>query len=213
MTVGKRPKRSKDGPPSWFVFLLGVALVFGLYYLWVGLRDFVQTGGQGIAEATERSEIIHTATAEVAQNLQRPSLTPAPSRTPIPECQDFVVSVPNAIVRDQPTTNGAIVTSYFEGTHVCVIGREPESEWYLIDENPDTRRLNAAYMHESVIQAVNPTPTPSDTFTPLPSVTPLPSLSPTPSVTPSPTPTRDPSITDTPTPTFTPSITPVMQSA
>jgi hypothetical protein len=206
VSLSKRPKRG-SGFPGWLVFLLGATLVFGLYYLWVGMRGFFQTGGLGIAEATERSSIISTATAEVVQQSQRPSSTPRPTTTPIPECQDFEVSVPNAIVRAAPSTNSEIVTSLNEGATVCVIEHLPDSEWYLIDTNPDTRRLNSAYMHESVIRAINPTLTPTQTLTPMPTVTPMPTLSPTVSPTPEPTATRDPRITDTPTPTVTPSPT------
>lgn len=220
MSLGTRPNRRPDrrygggkgGPPPWLIFLLGVALVFGLYYLWLGVRDFMETGGLGIVEATERAVIVETATAAVAPDLQRNSVTPRPSNTPIPECADFIVSVPSAIVRAQPSTSAPIVDSFPQGTIVCVISRAPESEWYLIDSNPETRRLNAAYMHESVIEAVNPTPTPSNTFTPNPTVTPLPTNSPTTSPSPAPTATRDPRITDTPTPTLTPSPTEALQN-
>jgi hypothetical protein len=212
VSLSKRPSHKDDGPPTWLVFLLGIAVVFGMYYLWLGARDFFQSGGLGISEATERAEIISTATAERVQQLSVPSSTPRPSNTPIPECLDFAVSVPNAIVREAPNTTAPIATSLFEGTIVCVIGREPDSEWYLIDSNPKTRRLNPAYMHETVIEAVNPTLTPTETFTPLPSVTPAPTLSPTISPSPAPTVTRDPQITETPTPSFTPSPTEPLQS-
>ncbi len=30
-----------SGPPAWIVFLAGVALIFGLYYVWLGVRDFL----------------------------------------------------------------------------------------------------------------------------------------------------------------------------
>ena len=197
--------QQNNGPPTWFVLMVGIALVFALYYLWTGFRDYVSSGGLGIREATEQAEVVATATAE--RFIQQRDLpTPRPTATPIPECKDFRVTVSNAIVREQPTTNAGIVTSYFENDIVCVIEREGETEWYLIDTEPRTRRVNAAYMHESIIQAVNPTPTPTQTVTPAPTVTPVPTD--TPSITPSPrpSPTRDPNATDTstPTPTRTP---------
>jgi hypothetical protein len=201
------------------VFLVAVALVFGIYYLWMGVRDFLYTGGLGIAEATERAVIISTATAEQVQQFQFSQATPRPTSTPIPPCQDFIVSVPSAIVRERASTNAPIITSLPQGTSVCVIGREGDSEWYLIDSNSQTRRLEAAYMHQTVIEAVNPTLTPSQTFTPLPTVTPAPTLSATPSPTITPNPTRDPRVTETPsptstaTPTLTPSATTPLQSA
>jgi hypothetical protein len=209
MAFGKQ----SSGPPAWFIFLLGIAIVFGLFYLYSGLRDYIQSGGLGIAEATERAVIINTATAERIQQFSASSLTPRPTFTPIPDCQDFIVIVPNAIVRERPTTGSPIVTSYFENTVVCVIGRESDSEWYLIDQNPGTRRVDPGYMHEDIIQAANPTATPTVTFTPAPTVTSLPTSTPT--VTPSPVPTEtlDPNATDTSTPTITPTATLGFESA
>ena len=212
----RRPKTG-GGPPTWFVFLVGVALVFGVYYLVQGVQNFFRSGGQGVVEATERAGVVSSATAARVTQFQvgGDDSTPFPSRTPVPECQNFVVSVPNAIVRDAPSSGGALLGSMLEGEEVCVLGREPETEWYAIDQTPGTRRLDIAYMHETVIRAVNPTPTPSRTPTALATVTPLPTLSPT--RTPSPQPTQpsatpNPALTATPqataTPTETPTVTP-----
>lgn len=197
-----------SGPPAWLVFLIATAFAFGGYYLYLGARNFLRTGGLGVIEATEQAEIVATATAErVIANLNR---TPMPSSTPLPECQDFIVSVPSAIVREAPNTNAAIVTAFDQGTTICVIDRDSvNTEWFLIDSNPETRRYEYAYMHESIIQAVNPTPTITPTTTPPPTVTQTPSLTPTISPTPRPTLTPDPNATDTPTPTVTPSVTPL----
>jgi hypothetical protein len=216
---GRRPAAS-SGPPAWLVFLVGAALVFGLFYLWQGLQNFIRTGGQGVAEATQRAQVVSSATAVRVTRMESGSqVTPRPSNTPIPECKDFVVNVPNAIVRDAPASSGAIVTSINEGEVVCVLEHLADSEWYVIDRTPGTRRLDLAYMHETVIRAVNPTLTPSITPTPLPTVTPMPSptrtLTPTPAPTQRPTATRDLDITltPTPTPTITPSPTLFRQSA
>ncbi len=220
MTFGRRPppsrpRRGGGGPPAWLIFLVAIALVFGVYYLWLGAQNFLRTGGQGVVEATERANIVATATAESV--LPTRELTPILSPTPIPECEPFVVIVPNARVRQSPSENSPIIDSYFENDEVCVLGRAaPDSEWYTIDQNPTTRRLELAYMHESVIQAVNPTPTPSSTPTPLPTVTATPSLTltpVTPTLTPHPTQTPNPATPDTPTPTWTPSPTQPLQSA
>ncbi len=201
-------RRGSAGPPAWLIFIIAVALVFGAYYLWTGFQNYLRTGGLGVVEATERANLIATSTADRMASV--PSLTPRPSFTPVPECQNFIVSVPSAIVREAPTSNGAIVTSLSQGTTVCVLGQDEGSEWYTIDNNPETRRLELAYMHETVIEAVNPTPTITRTPTPLPTVTTLPSL--TPSITPSPAPTAtiDPDATDTPSPTPTPTETPTL---
>jgi hypothetical protein len=217
MTFRSRPRRppqgSRSGPPTWFVFLIGVALVFGVYYLWLGVQNYFQSGGLGIEESTQQAVIVASATAERIFEATA-AATPRPTVTPIPECQDFVVTAPSAIVRETPTMRGAIVTSYSEGTVVCVLGRPEEgSEWYTIDTNEQSRRIELAYMHESIILAVNPTPTPSRT--PTPSITPSPTLPPTITITPSPPPTatRVPGITNTPTPTASPTPTQSVQSA
>lgn len=203
--------KGASGVPAWLVFVVAIAIVFAVYYLWVGVQNYLRTGGLGVVEATRQAELIVTATAERVQSI--PSLTPVPSFTPVPPCQDFVVSVPSAIVRDQPNPRAAIVTALAAGETVCVLGREGSSEWYAIDSNPRTRRLELVYMHETVIEAVNPTPTPSRTPTPLPTVTPLPSATPTLSPEPQPTATPDLAATDTHTPTLTPTPTEAVQSA
>jgi hypothetical protein len=205
------PQRERSGPPAWLVFLVGVALVFGSYYLWLGLQSYLRTGGLGVVEATEQAVIVASATAERIL-VATSAVTPRPTLTPIPECLDFVVTAENAIVREGPSPGAAIRTSYFEGAVVCVLGRASEdSEWYVIDMNEQSRRVDPAYMHESVIRALNPTLTPTRTLTPTLPPTPLPTITATPS--PRPTDTRIPGITDTPTPTVSPSPTLPVQSA
>lgn len=195
----------RSAQPAWLVFLIAIALVFGAYYLWQGMRNYLSTGGLGVIETTEQAEIRATATAN--QIASKPSPTLLPTFTPIPDCKEFIVSVPSAIVRERASTNSPIVTSWPEGTKVCVIDRAPDNaEWYVVDGDPRTRRIEFAYMHESVIQATNPTPTPSDTPTPLATVTPVPSDTPSRTPTPVPTATLNPNATDTP--TVTPSLTP-----
>ena len=208
----------RSSQPAWLVFLIAIALVFGAYYLWQGLQNYLRTGGLGVIEATEQAEIQATATAN--QIVANPSATLRPTFTPIPDCKEFAVSVPNAIVRERASTNSPIVTSWGEGTLVCMVDRAAEdTTWYLVDGDPRTRRIEFAYMHESVIEAVNPTPTPSDTPTPLPTVTPVPTDTPSATPTTAPTATFDPAATDTPTltpsdtPTNTPTPTTSFQSA
>ena len=207
-------RHSRSGPPALLVFLLAVALVFGVYYVWQGVQTFLRTGGLGVVEATQRAEDVSTATAQGFTPRAAFAATLLPTSTDVPPCQDFRVSVPAGIVREGPSTGSAVVTQFREGEIVCVLGREAGSEWYSIDLNPSTRRIELAYMHESIIEAVNPTPTPSDTLTPSNTVSPPPTVTRTPTipptVTPSPLPsyTRDPRWTNTPLPTLTPSPAP-----
>lgn len=193
MTLGRRPtnRRGRDGLPAWLIFLVGIALVFGLYYVWLGIQSFLRSGGRGIIESTRSAAIVSTATAAF---IETGIPTVKPTTTPFPPCEPFYVIVPNARVRAAPSDSGAILTSFFMNDPVCVEGKvAPDSEWYIIDWKPETRRVDIAYMHESVIAAKNPTPTPTRSPTPPPSVTPAPSL----------TPSRTPKVTITVTPEAT----------
>lgn len=189
----------RTGPPTWFIFLVGIAIVFGVYYLWLGVRNFMASG-MTVVESTRQAIELSTVTAERIEELETFAPTPLPTHTPVPSCQDFVVDVPSAIVRELPTTNSAIVDTRSQNDTVCVIAKEPDSEWYVLDENPLTRRLEPVYMHEDIIRALNPTLTPSMTFTPAPTVTNTSTF----------TPSNTPQITDTatPNPNITPSNTP-----
>ncbi len=214
MTLHKRPiprySSRRSGPPVWIIFLVGIALVLGGYYIFLGVRNFLRAGGLGVLEATQAAQIEATATF-VAIVPTLPILVP--TLTPVRECTPFAVSVPSAIVRSAPSQNGAIIEALDQGTEVCVIERVGDGDWYLIDQNTITRRVEAGYMNESVIEAVNPTLTP--TQTPRPSITPSATHTPTITSTPSPRPTAtvDFASTDTPTPTVTPSPTQPIQSA
>lgn len=214
MTLHKRPvprySNRRSGPPVWIIFLVGIALVLGGYYIFLGVRNFLRAGGLGVLEATQAAQVEATATF-VAIVPTLPILVP--TLTPVRECTAFTVSVPSAIVRSAPSPNGAIIEALDQGTEVCVIERAGDGEWYLIDQNTITRRVEAGYMNENVIEAVNPTLTP--TLTPRPSITPSPTQTPTITTTPSPRPTAtiDFASTDTPTPTVTPSPTQPIQSA
>jgi hypothetical protein len=181
----RRPPRRGGGIPTWLVFLVGVALVLGGFYLWDGLQRFVRSGGLGIAESTQRAqaEVIATAAQSTRVSITR---TPMPTTTPLPECQEFIVSIadaPNALVRELPSPQGAIVEAFTPGVVVCVLGRDAGSEYYTVDVDPATRRFEIGYMHESVLEAVNPTPTPSITPTPPPTITPTSTNTPAPGVT------------------------------
>lgn len=233
-----RPRRGNSsasgGMPAWLVFILGVAIVFAGYYLWLGIRDY--TGSVGISGLATREAATQTAiaqggavassggnnTANRASSGTSPTLTgntnpveprsvepsPAMTLTPIPECQDFVI-VERANIRNAPNTEAGVVEVYQPGQTLCVLGvAEENSDWYLIDYNPLSRRVDAAYVYYTLVRAVNPTPRPTNTPTALPTVTLTPSL--TPSITPTPRPTHTPDADATPTPTLTPTSTPTV---
>ncbi len=171
--MGRTSRGGQSRPPSLLAFIVAVAFVFGGYYLFQGVQNFVRTGGLGVDESTQRAGIANTATAQrVTRFAPQSAMTLRPTATPLPECQNFRVSVPAGIVREAPLASATVITQFTQGTIVCVLGRETNSEWYMLDLNANTRRIDLAYMHETVIEAVNPTPTathtlvPSATFTP-----------------------------------------------
>ena len=59
----------RSGPPTWFVILLGIAIVFGLYYLWLGVRNFMSSGAS-VVESTRQAIVQNTATAVRIQELK-----------------------------------------------------------------------------------------------------------------------------------------------
>src|SRR5690606_28027777 len=130
--------------------------------------------------------------------------------TPLPPCQWFEVTVERARYRACPSENNDICEargSLELGTQVCVYERSKDNAaWYVVELNPEGAFRDIVYMHESVIKAVDPTPTPTRTYTPLPTITLTPSDTPGPVLTP--TPTLTPSATDTPDPATTPSAPP-----
>jgi hypothetical protein len=213
------PPRRGGGLPPLLVFLIGAALVFGLYYLLQGVQTFIRTGGLGVVEATRQAEIVASATQQRATRIIA-QITAQPTATPLPTCTDFRVIVPSAVVRSAPSPSAGVVRGFAQGEIVCVLWREPGSEWYTIDRDRSTRRRELAYMHESVIAPVNPTPTPPPTVTPLPTLTPSITPSELPSATPRAAPITAtaalesaPTLPPPSTPTTLPTPTLLMQSA
>jgi hypothetical protein len=198
----------RSGPSPWLIIVVGALVVFGGYYVWTGFLSFLEDEGNITAQNTR--EAFSTATAQAV--TQRPTLFMPVTFTPLPPCQMFAVSVERAVYRECPLQDNRQcpvreVVPY--GTELCVYARAPENpEWYVVELNPGGAFRDVVYMHESVIEPVNPTPTPTTTFTPLPTISPTPSQTPLPTVLPSLTDTLNPATPPTPTPTLTPSATP-----
>ena len=200
--------RKGDSPPTWFIFLLGVAFVFGIYYMWTNFRDFLETGGVSVALATEQSQSRATVTAEQRAVNAAELPTRRPSPTAKPPCQEFEVSANSGIMRQGPTTASNLIESLPQGTVVCVLQGEDGSDgfiWYFIDRDPVTRLIEPGYMREDVVRPLNPTPTPSDTALPAPTITPT--YTATPTNTSEELPTNPPSDSATPAPSLTPAPT------
>lgn len=202
-------RANQGGPPGWFVFLIGIAFVFGIYYLYTGALTFFETGGRSVLGAADQAQLNLTATMERRLDMSLELPTRRPTSTPVPDCQVFVVVVPSAIVRALPSTGAPIVQTHREGEEICVIEREAGTDWYLIDSIPATRRIDAAYMRDDLIRPRFPTPTPSNTLPPPPTITstPTPTVTPTPTITLTPEASATPDANATPTPTVTPSPT------
>jgi hypothetical protein len=205
--------RRQQGAPNWFVMLVGIAFVFGVYYLWTGFQNYMEAGGRSTADATRQAISDMTATQDRREELESSLPTSRPTSTPRPTCQDFVVIVESAIMRDAPSTSAGFVDNIPEGTVICVIQLEAGTDWYLVDREPITRRVEVGYMRQDLIEAVAPTPTPSETPLPPPTITATftdtPTITPTfdPNATPAPSTTPLPSIT--PAPSITPTHTPM----
>jgi hypothetical protein len=208
---------NRNSTPPWFVFLTTLALILGGYYLLLGLRDYVRTGGLGVVEATQQAAVRATATEIQRATAAIPTPTLIPTFTPIPDCEDWTVAVPSAIVRGAPSTTAPLVEVFDQGETVCVIRNLPDTDWYLIDVRPATTRIDEGYMRNDIIQPLNPTPTATLSPTPLPTVTPVtptathtvpPPPTPDPNATFSPTPSVSPTTSATPTATPTPTISP-----
>lgn len=198
----------RSGPSPLLIVILAAAIVFGGYYVWDGLLRFLEDRGNITAEVTRQA--LTTSTASFS--TQRPTFAAPATSTPLPPCDWFIVIVERAVYRECPSQNNdecPRVDTLPYGTNVCVYGRSIDNaEWYEINLNPDGAFTDIVYMHESVIEALEPTPRPTVTFTPPPTITPLPSATPTPTVPITPTDTPNPATPPTETPRPTPTASP-----
>jgi hypothetical protein len=204
--------RHPGGPPKWLVFIVGVAFVFGVYYVWTGLRTFLEEGTR--VNPTRQALMNLTATMEERTSLQLAAPTRRPTLTPIPECQDFRVDTATVNVREQPGTEYRSLEMLPFDTLVCVLYLEPGTDWFLIDRDTETRRIEPGFIRSDLLRSMNPTATPPATEALPPSITPPPTAAPTETVTPggAASPTPEPSTTPTQTPSVTPTFTPTVIS-
>lgn len=189
---------SRSGPSPMLIAAVGALIVFGGYFVWTGFLSFLEDQGNITAPITRQA--ITTATAGSSDaGIIFPTAFIQATFTPMPTCQFFVVNVERAVYRECPQMDDRacpIVEVIPNGTELCSYGRVPNNpEWFVIDLNAGGVYRDLVYIHESVVAAKNPTPTPTITLTPRPTITPLPTLSPTPS--PSPAPTEPPTLTPT----------------
>jgi hypothetical protein len=167
-------------------------LVFGGYFLWSGLLRFLNERGdiaapvtQQAANATDRAQAAFTESADQVSIA-------VPTSKPTQTCLDFRVNVVKARVRECAKDTCTVLDDlYSQGQLVCVYRPAPgATDWYEINLRPDAVFPLIAYMHSSVLDAVNPTRRPTRTFTPLPTVSPVPTARPTRTLTPTASPSN-----------------------
>ncbi len=163
---GNWPPRNRR-PPMLLLLLVAFTLVFAAFFSLQGLRNLSTGLDPASAAATQQAQREITAIAE--QNRARfETQTARPTATAIPPCQEFTIRTAMANIRAEPDIDGERLDRLPEGTTICVIqAASANSEWHLIDRNPNTRRIEIGYMHQSVLRAANPTPRPTASATPI----------------------------------------------
>jgi hypothetical protein len=189
------------------VVALVALLIFGGYFVWVGFLNFLEDQGDITVEITRRAE--NTATAEAAPAVSLPTQFMPATFTALPPCIWFTVNTERAVYRDCPSKDNnqcpiRDIVTY--GTEMCVYGRAPQNpEWFIVELNPNGAYRDTVFMHESVLDPVNPTPTITLTLTPPPPSSPTSFPTEAPSATPAPTQPPLPDVSLTPVlPTITP---------
>jgi hypothetical protein len=188
------------------IVVVSALLIFGCYALWNNVLNYTRTTSSGARQAAE-TVAAATQTAALPPTFDCLPTFP-PTWTPPPPCEDFVVTVESAVVRECPDEGCKIIDAYRSGDVVCVIGHPADApQWYQVERDREYRSLELGYMHRNIISPLNPTPTPTITLTPTETHTPAPTntlpstRTPAPTYTPTPTDTPDP---NAPTPFPTP---------
>ena len=120
----------RGSQPAWLITLVGVALVLPGWYLWQGVQNYLRSGDPGVREVTGQARLFAGPTV-IRQWTRRVEFAPPPTRTPMPECQPFVVVVPEAIVRAAPAADARIVRGLFERDDL-------NDDSNSVDPDPDT---------------------------------------------------------------------------
>jgi hypothetical protein len=188
---------SRPGPSTPLVIVTAIACVLVCVLFWVASLRVL---GGALGGAATQTRIVEDVLAS------NPTFDMGPSLTPIPVCEQFSVNVDRTVLRicpDQECEARQLVTY---GQELCVYGHALPQEqypdavqWFEVDINSSGAFRELVYVHEDVVQAMNPTPTPTRTFTPLPTITQTPTLRQT--VTPTPE-----AAINTPVPQETPTI-------
>jgi len=156
--------------------------------------SFLEANGNITAPATTAAQLNDTATVGAQSPI--PTLDFARiqgTRTQPRICLDFRVKVVRARIRECPKDTCNTITMPAQGARICVYGPATEDpDWYEINVDPGGPVVRTGYMHNSVVEAVNPTKRPTITPTFLPSVTSVPTATFTRTPSPEPTDTPNP---------------------
>jgi len=195
------------------VAFAAILVVFSGYYIWRGVLNFLDSGGNIAAPVTATVSRL-TSVVNEASATEGTLVFFDPTSTPKRACIDFKVTVVRARARDCAKDSCETVRMPVYGDTICVYGPSAtDPDWYEVNLQPEDVMPLIAYMHKSVIAPVHPTPRPTQTFTALPTVTDMPTVRPT--ITSTPLPTDTPNLATPPTRTPIPTLTPVppIQSA
>lgn len=164
------------------IVVIGALLVFGGYSVWIGFLSYLDDQGNITAQITRQA--VASATARVAPSMKLPTLYMPATFTPLPPCQWFKVNVDRAVYRECPSKDNRqcpIRDTVTFGTELCVYSRSPDNpEWYIVELNPGGAYRDTVFIHESVVESANPTPTATQTPVPLPTDNPTPTATPFP---------------------------------
>jgi len=187
----------RQGPSTPLIIIVAITFVLACFLIYT-------VGISSVEEIANQPTPTNSPTA-----TDIPAFALAPSPTPVPACEIFSINVDTAYMRSCPDLTCDVRERIYLGQEVCAYGRAVDGdflnseEWFIIDLNPRGAFRDIVYMHNSVLRPVNPTPRPSQTFTPLPTITLTPTL-PLMTDTPTPLPTIPPFPSNTPDGTLTP---------
>lgn len=162
------------GPSTPFVIVAAIATVISCILVWLASVQFLGPVLGSDATATRQAQ---------QAVISQPTFDLGPSPTPIPVCQKFMVNVDRTTLRMCPDRECEARQLVSYGQELCVYGavaaddRYPEATaWLQVDINAEGIIRDFVYIHQGVVKAMNPTATPTRTFTPLPTITLTPTL-------------------------------------
>jgi len=143
--------------------LIGIAIVFGGFRIWQEMQAFFRSGGLPASVVTQQARTTSSpAPADIVS-------TRFPTATLLPPCEMYLVNADSVNVRSQPSTLAQVIEIISNETEVCVLSRD--GEWYLVDRDTRTRRLEEGYIFVPLLRSLNPTSTPLPTSLPAATIT------------------------------------------